>query len=93
MALTKTISKLDVKEDSGNKKVSVEMIILDDGVECSRKSFSLDFKKDGDVEEELKKMKQKIQDYADEVQENRQYFHHQKFDDGVIWLNGNVTIS
>lgn len=92
MALTKQIVKGDVKYSSGNYKIDITCIVSDDGTECGRQSFSIDFKPGEDPTPAIKAMKVEMQKYVDHVVAERELYHRAQLDAGITWLNANVTI-
>jgi len=92
MAITKAITKVSVKESSGNKAVTLRVAVSDNGVEYGAKTFTLDYNKDKDIEVEVKKLQEKMQKFIDEVVVDITYYNHAKLDSAVTWLNANTTI-
>jgi hypothetical protein len=92
MALTKEITKGDVKYSAGNYKINMICIVSDDGVECGRESFSIDFKPGDDPTPAVKALKKAMQDYVDRVVAERELYHRAQLDAAVTWLNTTVTI-
>ena len=91
MAITKEVTKVSVKESSGNKHITLNVSVKDNGVEYASKAFSIDYNKDQDVDVETKKLQVKMQKFIDETIEDINYFNHVKLDSAVSYLNTNMT--
>jgi hypothetical protein len=92
MAITKEITKVSVRESYGNKAITIKAKVNDNGVEWSSKDFVLDFNAASDLETEIKKLSEKMQEYVDQCVAEINTFHHTKFDIAITWLNANVTV-
>ena len=92
MALTKAITKEDVKESSGNKNISLRLTISDDATEVATKVFNIDYKQGDDLQAAAQEMQEKMQEFADQVVADRNLYHNATLDAGIVWLNNNVSV-
>jgi len=91
MAITKAITKVSVRESSGNKAITLRATVSDNGVEYAAQDFTLDYNQDKDVEVEVKKLQEKMQKFIDITIVDITYFNHIKLDNAVVFLNANCT--
>ena len=91
MAITKQVTKVSVKESSGNKQVVLNVDVLDNGTSYASKNFTLDYNKNDDIEVMVKKLQSKMQKFIDVTVEDITYFNHAKLDAAVTYLNSNMT--
>lgn len=92
MALTKEITKGDVKASSGNYLIELVVIVKDDGVEVGRHSCRIDYRPGDDIPTAVQKCKEKMQEYVNTVKTERTYYHAATLDTAIDWLNANVTV-
>jgi len=92
MAITKEITKVSVKENMGNKMITLNCKVSDNGVEWASKSFVIDFNKNQDVQEEAEKLLEKMQIFVDTCKAEIAVFNANKLDLAVVYLNANVTV-
>ena len=92
MALTKEITKVSVKENMGNKMITLNCKVSDNGVEWANKPFTIDYNKNQDVQEEAEKLREKMQDFVDTCKAEITVFNANKLDLAVVYLNANITI-
>ena len=90
MAITKEITKVSVKESHGNKAITLMVAVSDNGVQWGTKHFTLDYNSESDIEEEVKKLQEKMQDFINDCVSEINTFSHPKLDDAVTWLNINT---
>jgi len=91
MAITIEISKVSVKESSGNKMITLACAVSDNGVEWANKPFTIDYNKNQDVQEEAEKLLEKMQVFVDTCKAEIATFNAPKLDLAVIFLNNNIT--
>lgn len=92
MAITKEVIKVSVKESHGNKMITLQVIVSDNGEKWSSKDFRLDYNSASNIEEEVKKLKNTMQEFVDDCVSEINTFNHTKLNDAVTWLNTNVTV-
>ena len=92
MAITKEIIKAGVRESHGNKAITIQATVSENGVVWQRKDFVLDYNTESDIEDECKKLQEKIQKFIDECVSEINTFNHPKLDTAVTWLNSNTTL-
>jgi len=92
MAITKEITKVSVKENMGNKMITLNCKVSDNGVEWANKDFRIDYNKNQDVQEEAEKLRDVMQDFVNTCVAEIATFKANKLDLAVTYLNNNVTI-
>jgi len=91
MAVTKEIIKVSVKESHGNKMITMRETVKDNGVDWAAKDFRLDYNSESDIEDEVKKLQEKMQEFLDSCKSEINTFNAAKLNTAVTWLNENVT--
>ena len=92
MALTHEVTKVEVRESSGNKMITLRCTLKDNGIEFSSKEFSVDFNANSNLQVEVQKLQEKMQAYIDKAVPARNLYNNATLDNAVTWLQNNTTV-